>query len=81
MRCDELINKLSDYLDGELEADLADGLTRHLEHCDDCRVVVNTTRKSIDICCGSEPAPLPADVRERLERLYRETLMGRKVRT
>jgi hypothetical protein len=49
-------------------------LSRHLEHCDDCRVVVNTTRKTIEVYCNTEPLPLPQDVRERLERALREKL-------
>lgn len=72
MRCKELINKLSEYLDGELDPELAGRLTRHLEHCEDCSIVVDTTRKTLEICCSTEPEPLPDDVRERLNRLYEE---------
>lgn len=72
MRCDELISKLSDYLDGELDSALAEPLIRHLEHCEDCRLVVDTTRKTIQICCGTEPTPLPPDVRKRLDRIFEE---------
>ena len=34
--------------------------------CTDCRLVVDTTRKTIQIFCNSEPVPLPEDVRGRL---------------
>lgn len=62
------MHELSDYLDGELDAALVQDLERHLEHCDDCRIVVDTTRKTIELYCNSEPLPLPADVRQRLDR-------------
>jgi anti-sigma factor (TIGR02949 family) len=65
--CRGLINSLSDYLDGELDAHLCEELERHLKDCEDCRVVVNTLRKTIDLYhahAGEEP--LPEDVRSRL---------------
>lgn len=68
MNCKGVIRQLSDYLDGELDPALMAELTRHLEHCEDCRLVVNTTRKTIEIYCNTEPMSLPPGVRERLER-------------
>jgi len=67
--CKEVIQKLSEYLDGELPPDLASDLRRHLEGCDDCGIIVDTTRKTIDIFCNTEPAPLPENVQQRLNRL------------
>jgi anti-sigma factor (TIGR02949 family) len=74
VRCKQLIDNLSGYLDGELDPELAARLAQHLEHCEDCSIVVDTTKKTIQICCSTEPAPLPQDVHERLNRLYAEKL-------
>ncbi len=74
MLCKEVIRKLSDYLDGELDPDLAAELTRHLGHCEDCGMVVDTTRKTVEIFCKTEPAPLPEDVQQRLNRVLSEKL-------
>ncbi len=74
MICKEVIRKLSEYLDGELDPVLAEQLTRHLEHCEDCGLVVDTTRKTIEMYCDSEPAPLPDDVRRQLDRALAEKL-------
>lgn len=74
MNCKKVIHELSDYLDGEIAPDLLQELERHLEHCDDCRLVVDTTRKTIEIYCNTEPLPLPQGVRERLERALAEKL-------
>jgi anti-sigma factor (TIGR02949 family) len=71
--CKQVIRQLSEFLDGELTPELAEALQRHLEHCEDCRLVVDTTRKTIEIYCNTEPLPLPEGVRERLER----TLAGK----
>lgn len=72
MVCKDVIRKLSDYLDGELDPTLATDLARHLEDCKDCKIVVDTTRKTIEIYCNMEPAPLPDDIRERVRRAWLE---------
>lgn len=77
MNCKGVVEQLSNYLDGELDPALAEELCRHLEACEDCRVVVDTCRKTIQIYCKCEPLPLPTGVRERLERALREKLKNR----
>lgn len=66
MNCKEVVTWLGNYLDGELETSLAQALDAHLRDCDDCRIVVDTTRKTVELYCNCEPLPLPADVRQRL---------------
>ena len=66
MTCKEVLQQLSEYLDGELEAGLVQSLEQHLAGCHDCRIIVDTTRKTVEIFCNSEPLPLPAAVHERL---------------
>ena len=68
LTCKQLLNDLSEYLDGELDPVLVQNLTMHLEHCEDCRIVVDTTRKTIEVSCNSQPASLPQDVQDRLTR-------------
>lgn len=74
MVCKHVIRSLCEFLDGELAPDLARELERHLVRCEDCKVVVDTTRKTIEVYCNTEPLPLPDDVRERLERVLAEKL-------
>jgi anti-sigma factor (TIGR02949 family) len=70
MRCRQVIDKISEYIDGELDPELVRELERHLEHCEDCRIVVDTTRKTVEIFCHTEPAALPEDVRGRLNQMF-----------
>ncbi len=74
MDCRQMILELSNYLDGELDASLRSDLELHLKKCPDCRMVVNTTQKTIEIFCNCAPAPLPEDVRARLHRALEEHL-------
>lgn len=65
--CKHLLASLSDYLDGELEAELCAELELHLQACDNCRVVINTLRKTVELYQQTPiPADLPGAVRERL---------------
>jgi anti-sigma factor (TIGR02949 family) len=66
--CDGLLQSLSDYLDGELSEEMCREILEHLETCGNCRAVLNTTRRTIDLVRLEPEAPalLPADVRARL---------------
>jgi predicted anti-sigma-YlaC factor YlaD len=77
MNCQMVIRELSSYLDGDIDVTVLSELEVHLGGCEDCRIVVDTTRKTIDIYCKAEPIPLPEDIRKRLhEILFRQ--LGRK---
>ncbi|MBL8080003.1 MAG: zf-HC2 domain-containing protein [Anaerolineales bacterium] len=65
--CEQLLGSLSEYIDGELTPELCEEIEKHLAGCDDCRVVLNTTKRTIDLVHAPIEKPdLPEDVRERL---------------
>jgi len=66
--CEGLLGSLSDYIDGELGAELCRQIEKHIAECDDCRIVVDTTRKTIDLVHASNDpqTDLPDEVRNRL---------------
>lgn len=65
--CKKLLATLSDYVDGELSEELCEKLERHLSHCDNCRVVVDTLRKTVELYHDTvEESNLPDEVRQRL---------------
>jgi predicted anti-sigma-YlaC factor YlaD len=66
VNCKKVILELTSYLDGVLDSNMRADLEQHLSRCTDCRLVVDTTRKTIQIFCNSEPVALPEDVRKRL---------------
>ena len=66
MNCRSVVRELSNYLDEAMDGDLRQSLEVHLEHCEDCHLLVDTTRKTIQIFCNSEPLPLSENVRSRL---------------
>jgi len=65
--CKELLGSLSAYIDGDLSPALCEELEKHLAGCNDCQVVLNTTKRTIDLVhTPIEKPDLPEDVRERL---------------
>jgi anti-sigma factor (TIGR02949 family) len=67
LKCEELLGSLSAYIDGDLGAELCQELEKHLSECDNCRVVLNTTKRTIELVRSPvEKSDLPEDVRERL---------------
>ena len=67
VNCETLLGSLSEYIDGELSPELCREIEKHLAGCDNCRVVLNTTKRTIDLVQSpTEAVPVPDDVRERL---------------
>jgi anti-sigma factor RsiW len=69
--CHDLLGHLSDYIDGELEAAICAQLEAHLAECPDCRVMVDTVRKTIILYHSQTAAELPSDVQARLYRVLK----------
>ena len=74
MNCNGVIREISNYLDGELELPAKQDLERHLEHCEECNLVVNQTRVTVELFCDSKPVELPDDVKSRLHDALRRKL-------
>lgn len=65
--CKRLWESLSDYIDGEVSEELCQKIEQHLAGCEHCRVVVDTTNKTITLCHNeAQDTEMPADVRGRL---------------
>lgn len=77
MNCRGVVVELSEYLDGALDENLKLELEVHISNCKDCRLVVDTTRKTIEIFCNADPVALPVDVRQRLHEALAKRL-GRR---
>ena len=65
--CRQLLDSLSDYVDGDLQQELCDEIELHMKDCDNCRIVVDTLSKTISLYqTSSDPAIVPEEVRQRL---------------
>lgn len=70
VECRDLLRSLSDYVDGELDEALCAAIEQHMAECDNCRIVVDTLRKTVTLyhALSQEPTPLPQEVQQRLFR-------------
>ncbi len=67
MECNELIEQLSEFLDPDARAQLCREIEQHLAHCHDCRLYVDSVKKTIVIAqSGSAPA-FPISLNDRLQ--------------
>ena len=73
MNCTDFLAKLTDFFDGQIEPDLLAEVKEHLGTCHHCEVVVNTTRKTIDIYRHEQPYEFPEELSNRL----RSAIMAR----
>ena len=67
MDCPKLLRDLSDFIDGQLSPDICASFEDHLAQCENCRVVFDTTNRTILLYQNSaKEETLPEGTRERL---------------
>ena len=67
-QCHDLLGNLSEFIDGTLKEELCNQIREHMEGCENCRIVVNTLRKTVDLyqATAAHTPEVPEEVRERL---------------
>lgn len=64
--CRDLLDGLSDYLDGEASAELCAEIRRHMAGCGKCRIVVDTLSRTVKLYRQLPRPDLTEAARERL---------------
>jgi anti-sigma factor RsiW len=72
MRCKDLLDALSDFVDGELDESLCSDIEEHLKDCNPCRVEVDTVKKTVTLFKNNLPYEIPLAVQDRLHRVLRD---------
>ena len=71
--CKHVWNYISEYMDGTLSDDTRDTVQKHLDHCEICSAILDSTRNVIILTADDRVFELPAGYGERLHaRLARE---------
>ena len=66
MECKHVWNYISAYLDGDLPEETRDTVHRHLEHCEICSAVLDSSRNIIILTADDRIFELPVGFSERL---------------
>jgi anti-sigma factor RsiW len=64
-RCRELLERLSRYIDGDLNGAQRRALRAHLRRCPCCHSVEESLRHTVSLCRDASATRLPAAVRAR----------------
>lgn len=66
MDCNELLEQLSEFIDREAREELCREIEKHLQHCRDCSIKVDKTRKVILLFQADQRIDMPVAVSEKL---------------
>jgi predicted anti-sigma-YlaC factor YlaD len=73
IECKHVWNYISDYLDDSLSSATRDLVQRHLEHCEICSAILDSTRNILVLTADDRVFELPVGFSDRLHaRLARE---------
>lgn len=71
LSCQELVELVTDYLEGALSADDRSRLEGHLANCPHCTEYLAQMRRTLDLLGRIEPEALEPQVQDELVALYR----------
>jgi hypothetical protein len=66
LTCKQFLQELNDYLDPAVDEALKKRLQTHVSECPNCFVIVDTTKRTLQVYKGVEPQSIPEDVQTRL---------------
>jgi anti-sigma factor (TIGR02949 family) len=66
LNCHEIVELLSDYIDGDMDVETRAHMEQHLEDCVPCHKFLDDLKQSIDMVRQLRCEELPAEVRQRL---------------
>jgi anti-sigma factor (TIGR02949 family) len=66
--CKHVWQHISSYIDGDVDAELRAEIDRHLEHCEICSAVLDSTRNVVVLMADQRVFEIPAGYSERLHR-------------
>jgi hypothetical protein len=73
LNCKHVWAHISDYIDDSVTPELREGIERHLEHCEICSAILDSTRNILVLTADDRTFELPVGFSKRLyERLERE---------
>ena len=67
MDCNEVLEQLADYLDDDAREELCRAIESHLSRCRDCRLEVDTVRKTIVLYQMDREVAMPPGASSSLE--------------
>ncbi len=70
--CEKFLSELSDYVDGEIDPELCSEIEAHIGKCENCRIMVDTLKKTVKLSCDGKCKELPEKLDKKLNDLLRK---------
>ena len=67
--CLEMFQKLSEYIDGELDRVTCAEIEQHAENCVACFSCLQTLKRTVAICKNTKEKPVPRELSQRLKEI------------
>lgn len=67
--CLSMFEKLSEYIDNELDDSTCQDIERHLEECIPCKICLVTLKRTVKLCKEMESNPVPETFSKKLKEL------------
>lgn len=74
--CKHVWDQISGYLDDTLSPEVKDMVQKHLEHCEICSAILDSTRNILILTGDERTFELPVGFSERLHERLREEIGG-----
>ena len=66
LTCKQFLDELNEYLDETVDPETKQHWQDHVDECPNCFVIVDTTRRTLQVYKGMEEQDLPEDVSRRV---------------
>ena len=67
--CLEMFEKLSEYIDGELDQATCAEIQKHAEDCVACFSCLETLKRTVALCKNTKDKPIPQNLSEKLKEI------------
>ena len=78
LTCKQFLQELNDYLDPSVDSITKLELESHVSQCPNCFVIVDTTRRTLEVYKGCEPQEVPDEVKNRLWKALERKLAAKR---
>ena len=75
--CLSMFEKLSEYIDNELDVLTCRDIERHVEACVPCKICLETLKRTVKLCKKVDSIPVPDSVSLKLRELIQSMSSGR----
>jgi anti-sigma factor RsiW len=79
LECKHVWGYISDYIDGSVDVEVREEIEKHLEHCEICTAVLDSTRNILVLTGDARTFTLPVGFSERLHARLTEELVGARI--